>query len=97
LGHVFVGEQTLGVSAPANVEAYAAIAVSRSTEASFVVDGEQVVLALGDVLEDRRHRMLLRIVRQPDPSSQSRPICEGDGRVVQAAERPRSLDDRHRR
>lgn len=40
--------------------------------------------------------MRLGIFRQPDTSSQSRPVAKRDGHVVQAAERARSLDDRHR-
>ena len=44
-----------------------------------------VALAVGQILEDRRNRILLSVLRQPDAGSQSRAVPQRDQRMLDLA------------
>ena len=95
LRQVLVAQDALGVAAAAHVDADAAIAVAGEVAVARVVGGERgVVLAVRDVLEDRRHRIARRqssgshsARRQPDA------VAHRDPDVAQHAHRLRQLVD----
>ena len=83
LGQVLVEQHALGVAAAAHVHPHGGVAVAGEVGvARGVADRGPVAPAVGDVLEQRRHRLALRVVRQPDLRGQPAAVGHGDPGVV---------------
>ena len=88
LGQVLVEEDAVGVAAAAQVDPHRGVAVPGEVGvAGRVADGRAVAPAVGDVLEQRRHRVALRVLGQPDLRRQPAAVGHGD---------PDGVDDPHR-
>jgi hypothetical protein len=84
---ILVEEDALRVAAAAQVDADAGIAVAGEIRVPRrVADRSAVVLPVRDVLEQGRHRLGLRRLREPDLRRQAGPVGDGD---------PVVLDDLH--
>jgi hypothetical protein len=71
LGQVLVGEQAVRLAAAADVHTHPGIAVAGQVgKARGVARRGAVALAVGDVVDHGRHRMLLGILGQPDAGPQ---------------------------
>ena len=69
---VLVDEHAVGVSAAPDVEPHSRIPVTGEVaEATLIVNGEQVVLAVRDVLENRRDRDGRGNLGHPDPRTEA--------------------------
>ncbi len=72
LERVLVDEHAVGVSAAPDVEPHSRIPVTGEVaEATLIVNGEQVVLAVRDVLENRRDRDGRGNLGHPDPRTEA--------------------------
>ena len=84
---VLVEHDPVGVTAPAQVEANGGVAVAG--EVGMVVGvahGERVALAVGHVLEDRRHGVVLGVLGKPHPSGEPGAVGHRDPGVVDRAD-----------
>ena len=99
LREVLVVEQAVGLAAAALVHAQHRVAVAREVGvARLVARRGAVALPVGDVLEDRRDRVALGVLGQPDARAEARAVRERDPRVVDPAHGARQVrDDPHRR
>ena len=85
LRQVLVVEDPVRVAAAAQVDAHAGVAVAGEVRVVVgVARGERVALAVGQVLEDRRHRVLLGVCGSQMPRRQPRAVRQRDPRVVDA-------------
>ena len=81
-------EQAVGLAAAAQVHAQDRVAVAREVRvAGLVARRRAVALPVRDVLEDRRHRIALRILGEPDARAETRAVSERDPHVVDRAHR----------
>ena len=79
---VFVLHQPVGIAVAAHVDAQAGIAVAGEIRmGQRVARRRAVALAVGQVLEDRRHRILVGIGRHPDPRRQPAAVRHDDAHV----------------
>ena len=99
LRQVLVVEQAVGLAAAAQVHAQHRVAVAREVGvARLVARRRAVALPVGDVLEDRRHRVALGVLGQPDARAEPRAVGQRDPHVVDSAHRARQVrDDPHSR
>ena len=71
-GRIFVVHQPVGLAVAAHVDADAGIAVAGEIGVGEgVAPGRAVALAVGQVFEDRRHRVALGVLRQPDAGGEA--------------------------
>ena len=92
LSRVLVVEDPVRLAAAAHVDAHGRVAVAGEVRlADGVARGGAVVLAVGEVLEDRRHRIGLGVAWQPDARPEARPVGELDPRVLDLADGPGQL------
>ena len=82
LRRVLVEDDAVGVPGAAQVEAHAGVAVSGPVRVDGPVTGAAVGQPVGARLEDRRHRVLLGIDRQPDPRRQAGAVAQRDPEVL---------------
>ena len=92
-------EQAVRLAATALVHTQHGVAVSREVGvARLVARCRAVALPVGDVLEDRRDRVALGVLWQPDARAKARAVRERDPRVVDRAHGARQVGyDPHRR
>ena len=91
---VFVVHQAVGLAVAAHVDPEAGIAVTGEIGmGQCVPSGGAVALAVGQVLQDRRDRALLRICRQPDPRRQTAAVRERDPAVLDLPNGAREVID----
>ena len=97
LRQVLVVEQAVGLAAAAQVHAQHRIAMAREVGVPRLVARRRAVaLPVGDVLEDRRHRVALGVLGQPDAGAETRAVGQRDPHVVDRAHRARQVrDDPH--
>ena len=87
---VLVGEHAVRVPAAALVDAHAGVAVPGDVGVRERVPlRREVAPAVGDVLEDRRHGVLVGVDRQPHPRGEPGAVREGDPDRVETVDRPR--------
>ena len=96
---VFVVEQPIGFAGTPHVDPDAGIAVAGEIGMGQVVALRRAVaLAIGQVFQDRRHGLLLRIGRQPDARRQAAAVRQRDEQIFDLAHLARELrDDVHDR
>ena len=89
---VLVLEDPLGVARAAQVDPDRRVAVAGEVGVDpRVADGRRVVLAVRDVLEDRRHRILLGVLGQPDPRREADAVRHRDPDVVEPPDAAREV------
>jgi hypothetical protein len=94
---VLVEQQTARLAAAPNVDANARVAVAGQIGVSQCVSFVgPVALAVGEILQDRRNRLLLGIVRQPDAGRQRRTVFQQYQRVLDFTDGVRESRDDHR-
>jgi hypothetical protein len=92
---IFVLEEPIGLAAAAHVDAHAGIAVPGEIRMGQLIplDGA-VALAVGQILEDRWHRIALGIGGEPDPRREARSVGERDPDVFELPHVTRKPIDR---
>ena len=76
-------EDPVGLARPAHVHPHGRVAVAREVRLALrVADGRPVRLAVREVLEDRRHRVVLGVRGQPDAGGQARAVGQRDPEVL---------------
>ena len=89
---VLVEYQSVGITRAANVDADAGVAVPGEIVVyGSVAAAHEIALAVGKVFEERRHRPVYRIGRQPDPCREPRPVRTCDPLVLDNAYRTGEL------
>ena len=64
---IFIMHQSFGIAIAAHVDAHRGIAMAGEIRMSELIAHDRpVALAIGEIFEDRRHRLLFGILRQPD-------------------------------
>ncbi len=92
LRQVLVKQQAVRVAAAAHVHTNRRVTVAGEVRvADGVAGGRLVVLAVRKVLEQRRHRRVLGVLRQPDPRRKSHTVGQRDPHVPQLAHAPRKI------
>jgi hypothetical protein len=92
LRQVLVQQHAVRVAAPAHVHPHGRVAVAGEIGVKKRVSCRRsVALAVGDVLQNRRHRVGLGVLGEPDPRGEAAPVSERDPRVADLAERPRKV------
>ena len=82
---VLVLDDPVGVAAAAQVDAHARVPVAGEVGVVVgVAARERVALAIGQVLEDGRHRIALGVLGEPDARGEPRAVGQRDPRVVDA-------------
>ncbi len=82
LARVLVGDQPVGVAGAADIDANGRVAVLGEVGVARRVGvGGLVVLAVRQVLEDRRHRRSGGVFRQPDPSGEPHAVGQRDPHI----------------
>ena len=85
---VLVRHQPVGIAVAAHVDPHAGVAVAGEVGMGQLVALDRAVaLAVGQIFEDRRHRALRGILRQPDPGRQAAAVGERDPLVLDLAHR----------
>src|SRR5438552_340354 len=80
---VLVECQSVGITRTANIDTDTGIAVaSEIVVHGCVTAAHEIALAVGKVFEERRHRPVRRIRRQPDPSREPGPVRKWDPFVL---------------
>jgi hypothetical protein len=83
LRQVFVVQQAVGLARAAHVDAHRGIAVAGEIVVHRLVAAAHVVaLAVGDVFEDGRDRVVPGVLRQPDARRQAGAVGQRDPRVL---------------
>jgi hypothetical protein len=91
---VFVDKHALGFAAAADVDAYRGVAVAREVRmGERVALTRAVTLAVGQILQQRGHRIRLGVLGQPDAGGESRAVLQRDRRVLDLADRTRKGRD----
>ena len=84
---VLVGQQAVGFTAAPDIDPHAGIAMTgqpRIGERVALIGA--VALAVGQIFQDRRHRILLGVLGQPDAGSERRAVLQGNRRVLDDAD-----------
>ncbi len=93
-GQVLVLEHTFRLAGPAQIGAHAGIAVSREIGMrDRIPHGLEVPLAVGDKLENGRHRIPLGAFGQPDAGGEPDAVGQRDPHVLQLADAMRKRGD----
>ena len=97
LAKILAEQHSFGVSRPAHVDAHRGVAVPGEVRMSQRVALRGAVTApIGQVLENRRHRALACVLRQPDPGREANAVRHLDEHRVQHLDLARKLlDDLH--
>ena len=84
-------QHAVGFAAAAHVDAHRRHSRGRRSRDASAASrgGRAVALAIGQVFEDRRHRVGLGVLGQPDPRRQPAAVPERDEDVLDLAHRPR--------
>ncbi len=84
---VLVGQQAVGFAAAADIDSHAGIAMAGQPRiGERVAFIGAVALAVGQIFQDRRHRILLGVLGQPDARGELRAVLQGDRRVLDDAD-----------
>ena len=96
---IFIVEQPVGFAGAPHVDADAGIAVAGEIGMGQVIALRRAVaFAIGEILQDRRHGIPLRIGRQPDARRQAATVRQRDEQIFDLAQLARELrDDVHDR
>ena len=95
---VFVGDDAVAVPRAPHVHPDGRVAEAGEVGLALgVANGRSVGLAVREVLEDRRHRVVLGVLGQPDPRGEARPVGEVEPGVLDLADATRKVrpDRRH--
>ena len=80
---VLVGEHAVGLAGPAHVHPHGRVAVACEVRLALgVAEDRPVGLAVGEVLEHGGHRVVLGVLRQPDPRGEPRPVGQVEPGVL---------------
>ena len=91
---VLVPHEAVGIAVAAHVDAHAGIAVAGDVGVGEgVAPSRAVALAVGQVFQDRRHRLRFGILGQPDAGRQPAAVGERDPGVLDLADRAREVGD----
>ncbi len=94
---VFVEKQAVGFAGATDVDTHGGVTMAGEVAVHrFVAPAGVVALPVGDVLDDRRHRRGLGILRPPDAGGQAAAVRQGDPGVLDLRDLSRErLDDSH--
>ena len=97
---VLVEQDPVGLAGPPHVHPHGRVAVAGDVRLPLsVAYGRAVVLAVREVLEDRRHGIVLGVLGKPDPRREPAAVRKRDPGVLDLADAPREVgaDPRHSR
>jgi hypothetical protein len=94
---VLVEEQAIRLAATSNIDANAGVAVAGQIRMRQRVPlVSPVALAVGEILQDRRNRVLFGVIGQPDAGRQRRAVFQRDQHVLDDAHSARKRRHYHR-
>ena len=92
---IFVPHKAIGFAVAAHIHAHAGIAVAGHVGmGELIADRGAVALPVGQIFQDGRNRVLVRVGRQPDAGGQMATVFEGDPGVLYLLHLAREFFDR---